>query len=86
MLQEDYHVSLNLCHNIDQKSPFPINFLKTWHFLMRQLFISVAKSTATIAACGKGETSTSLATLNRLPRIKSLVCPQEVVHYQYFLF
>jgi hypothetical protein len=29
MLQEDYHVSLNLCHNIDQKSPFPINFLKT---------------------------------------------------------
>jgi hypothetical protein len=46
---------------------------------MRQLFISVAKPTTTIAACGKGETSRNLATLNRLPRIKCLVCPQEVL-------
>jgi len=86
MLQEDYHVSLNLCQYIDQKSPFPTNFLKTWHFLMRQLFISVAKSTAKTATCGKGETSRSPATLKRLPRIKCLVCPQEVVRYPSFLF
>jgi hypothetical protein len=86
MLQEDYRVRLNLCQDIDQKSPFPINFLKTWHFLIKQLFISVAKSTTTTAACGKGETSTSLATLKRFPRIKCLVCPQEVMHYQSFLF
>jgi hypothetical protein len=43
-------------------------FLKSWHFLTRQLSISVAKSTATTAAFGEGRNHKKSGNMKKTPQ------------------
>jgi len=82
-----YHERLDICKQMRSKVRESSEFPEQSTFSYETAFHIIGKvNRQKLLNLGVGETSRSLTTSKRLPKIKLLLCDQEIVHYRAFPF